>query len=987
MSNQTREQRPRWLLWIPLALAAVVAVTAIAARWWYRQRAARLLRERAPAPPVIPPSLRGLTEEEAQARRLEGQDNAIPFRLERSRKQILKENLLTIFNLNLVGLSFSQFLLGLPLDALISLGMIVLNAVLNIAQETIAGIRLKEVEKASRLQATVIRDGKVRSIDPNEIVLGDALVVGPGDYLLIDGELVGEGQIVVDESMLTGVPGQLVKRNGDKVYAGSFCVSGRAACEAQKVGKEREFVIRLAATEAGKEELTNLERVIDSVLKILLVIVAVFTVLILAMYFKLDLPVDVDMFASAISVIYSIAPASLFFMIFLTYAGGSADLAKLGALVNRTRSVESLAQATTLCFAKAGILTGMSVELERIEPPQDSEHLSASRIDQILGDYVRSTSVNSVVMRTMASTFDGSRRAIVEEAPFLSAFGWSAITFDDDDLRGVYVLGDPLILEEYLEEEEEDEKAEEKTGKSPVSALRKRLPSLGRLFRRSKEDEEEDEEEAVRTEEEKSEQTETNSEQSTSFQTEQAAAAPTTQETEEGSTSRDREPKQNVFRRLATRFRHALPGGKEETEQPETEEEPQAHEHVLLFAYRPEVRPLHAPDGIPQLPTDLIPLCRLHYSERVRPEAIETIQTFSETGVNIKVFTSSAPDHTAAILRQAGLGSDDENSVGIVSGPELAKMDATQLGEAVRTNTIFGYVSAEQTALVVKTLREQGHAVTVIGDGVSDVPSMRQANLSIAGHTSSQAALGVADIVLLKDSPKVLLDILNKGQRIANGLLDVLRLYLTQVFYVALLIVVITLIARGFPYSSKQGSIIAIVTLSIPSVALSLWAAPGQLPTKDLRRLMARFVTPAVLTISAAGLVVYVLFHERTGDREYTQLVLTYALVAMGLFLVLFLRPPTRLLEGAATQGSDRRFVVVTVVLLFAFLLVSMIPLTYQLFMLKPLRQALDYAIVGVVVLGWAVSLRIIWWVMPLATKVERAARTMRRRPEINERS
>jgi hypothetical protein len=134
MSNQTQERKPRWLLWIPLALAAAAVVAAIAARWWYRQRVTRPPRERAPAPPVIPPSLRGLTEEEAQSRRLEGQDNAIPFSPERDRKQILKENLVTIFNLNLVGLAFSQFLLGLPLDALISLGMIALNAALNIGR-------------------------------------------------------------------------------------------------------------------------------------------------------------------------------------------------------------------------------------------------------------------------------------------------------------------------------------------------------------------------------------------------------------------------------------------------------------------------------------------------------------------------------------------------------------------------------------------------------------------------------------------------------------------------------------------------------------------------------------------------------------------------------------------------------------------------------------------------------------------------------------
>ncbi|MGD9315306.1 MAG: HAD-IC family P-type ATPase, partial [Anaerolineae bacterium] len=935
-----------------------------------------------------------------QSRRLEGQDNAIPFRPERDRKQILQENILTIFNLNLVGLSFSQFLLGLPLDALLSLGMIVLNAALNIGQEMIARFRLKQIEEASRLQATVIRDGRVRSIDPNEIVLGDALVVGPGDYLLVDGELVGEGQIVVDESMLTGKAGRLSKRNGDKVYAGSFCVSGRAACEAQKVGTERRFVTRLAGAEAGKEELTALERLVDRVLKVLLVVVAIFTALILVRYFNLTVPVDVDMFASAVSVVYSIAPASLFFMIFLTYAGGSADLARLGALVNRARSVESLAQATTLCFAKAGILTGTSVEMEPIEPPPGQEGLSVSRIDQILGDMVRSTSVTNPVTRTMAANFEGSRRMAVEEAPFLTAFGWSAIAFDDDDLRGVYVLGAPLILEENLiAGQEEEEEVEAEASDSPVSALRKRLPSFGRLFGRSKEDEEQEDtvepsEEGVevqaesspaRTEAATAQQPRANS--GTEEPEDTPAADSGTQETEDAPPPEE-ESKQNFFRRFTARVRQALPGAlaEEEAEPEVVAEEPEIEENVLLFAYTAQVVPLHGPDGTPQLPEELIPLCNLRYSEQVRPEAIETIHSFSETGVNIKIFSSSSPDQTATLLRQAGLGTD-EVPLGILSGLELAEMDATELGEAVQAHTIFGHVTSEQTALVVQTLREQGQSVTVIGDEVNDVPPMRQANLAIAGHTSSQAALSVADIVLLQDSPKVLLDILDKGQRIVNGLMDVLRLYLTQMIYLTLLIGATMLTVRGFPYSSKQGSIIAIVTLSLPAVALSLWAAAGQLPTKNLSRLLAHFVIPAALTMSAAGAAIYGLFLERTGDRDYSQLVLTYALVTMGLFLVLFLRPPMRLWGGGSSKPGGRRFTVVVVVLLVAFLLVSMIPLAYELFEIQPLRQPRDYAIVGVVVLGWAIALRFTWWAIPVASRVERATRDVAGRSNLIRRS
>jgi hypothetical protein len=82
-------------------------------------------------------------------------------------------------------------------------------------------------------------------------------------------------------------------------------------------------------------------------------------------------------------------------------------------------------------------------------------------------------------------------------------------------------------------------------------------------------------------------------------------------------------------------------------------------------------------------------------------------------------------------------------------------------------------------------------------------------------------------------------------------------------------------------------------------------------------------------------------------------------------------------LESGSAKPGGRRFAIVFVVLLLAFLLVSMIPLAYELFALKPLQGPLDYAAVGIVVFGWAVALRFIWWAIPVASRVERATRNM----------
>jgi magnesium-transporting ATPase (P-type) len=883
--------------------------------------------------------LQGLTEEEAAARKLEGQDNTVHFKPPYTTRQIWRANTLTIFNLSMVGLAVVQILLGKPLDALLTTGVMFLGIGLNAGQQLWARGRLKALEQTTRAQATVVREGMVRSIDPGEVVQGDVLVVGPGDQMLADGQVLGTGQLVVDESMLTGDPRQHTRQAGQAVYAGSFCLAGHGAYEAQKVGSERLIAALTGEFQAVDEELTPLERTMDRLLRILLVIVAVLSLLLLADYFDLLLPgIHMDAFASAASVIFGIAPSSLFLMILVNYAMGTADLARVGALVHRSRSVESLAQATVICFAQAGILTGMDLEMEPVEAPR----LAASRIRQILGAYARSTSASSPAVRAIAAAFPGGRRRVQEEAPFLSLYGWSAVAFDDEDLRGVYVLGDPDLLGEHMvsDEPQPEDAGEER----PVLiAWRERMEGLWRAVRPS---------------------TETTPRESSAQQEAQEQSSPTAVPQEATAVG-------GLMRRLSRQVDQVL--GREEGSLESSEQDVQPiEEAVYMVAYCPEPVPLHTEDGMPILPEGLLPLCRLRYTEQVRPEAVETVRAFSQSGVELKVLTQDAPERTLAVLRQAGLGRDDGTPLHAVSGPELATLDRERFERAAVENTIFGTMSPRLESQVVDALRAQGESVAVVGDGVNDLPAMQQANLSITQQSSSPAALSVADIILLEDSSQALLRVLDKGQRIANGLLDILKLYLNQIAYLTLLILVIWGAGLGFPYLSKQASLITIVSVILPSLALSLWAPAGVVPRTHLGRLLARFVAPAAVTVSVAAVAVYIIFLEMSGEVAYAQLAVTYTLVISGLVLVVLLRPPVRGLTpvgmGDERSGDWRPTVMVMVLLILVFVVAS-IPLADNLFGLKPLQQPTDYLVVGLAVLAWALTASLIWRVSALWTR------------------
>jgi magnesium-transporting ATPase (P-type) len=950
MDEQTSGRRGKWLLWLGVVLAAVAAVVAIVTRWRRRHPV-----ERPPALPEVPP---GLTEEEAAARWSEDQDNTVQLKPPRTRQQIWHENIYTIFNLSLVGLAFTQMLLQQWLSALLSLGTLALNVGIKVGQEMLAMRRLAEFQRSMRPKASVLREGKTRSIDPNRVVPGDVLVAGPGDQFLVDGQAVGTGRMVVDESMVTGEPGWQTKHAGDPVYAGSFCISGRGAYLAQKVGDERLIVSRLADMPALAGGWTPLEQVVRRILQILLVLVAVFAALLLAIIFRLGPGIPVDKLNHAASIIFNLAPSSLFLGIVVTYTAATADLAKLGALVHRSRSVESLAEATVICFAEVGILAGTRMEMEAVQHQQDPEPLPDSRLRQILGDYARSTSAPNLVTRILTNTFEGSQRAIREEAPFLAALGWSAITFDEPDLRGVYVLAEPPMLEGHLVAG--TRQPEEEKPRSPAAVVRRLASPLRRLRKRRDKGLPSGKAPGLPSgavEEEAPEQ----------LAAKAAAGA---------ESPVDDEVREPFFRRWAKRVGGTLRHARRTPEHTESHEAAAVQEAVLLFAYHPEPMPLQDAQGNVQLPEGLIPLCELRYARRLRPEAVEVVKAFAQTGVRIKVFATDEPDQIVAMIREAGLKEEDEErllAAGSVSGRDLEQVPHPEWARTAAENSIFGHITPAQAGALVRALRQSGESVAVVGDGVTDLPALQQATLAIARQTSTQAALSVADIVMMGNSPSALPQVLHKGQRIVHGLLDVLKLNLTQVFYLALLIAAAGVLRVGFPYASAQGTPISVITLTIPSVGLSLWAARGVVNSASFGRILARFVGPASVSIALTALVVYRYFLDRTGLVAYTQLTVTYTLIYAGLLLVVFVKPPwgSRRAERDGVRKREWRMVGLALFLgiVTFFLPWSSLARKYlELYWLQPA----DYGIVGLAVLGWAVALSLIWWLIPPVDEARR---------------
>jgi len=953
MKKRINKKILKYTLWVLALLSFVIGLIMILVRLRRKRGIREALEERnSTILEAFPASLTGLTEAEAETRKLEGQDNVILFRPSRSPNDILRENTLTIFNLSLVGVAFVQFLLGLHWDMLLSLGIAVLNIGLNVFQEVYTLRRLKTLEEVTRPQATVIRSGKARSIDPSEIVQEDVLFVGSGDQILVDGEIMSEKPLLVDESILTGEGHRLLKHQGDSVLAGSFCISGRAAYQAQKVGEERLVAGLLKKNQPKLDERTPLERIVGNVLRVMLLVVAIMISLVLVHILKFDAAVglDTNLIVSRVSVIFSLAPAGLYFMIFLNYIGSVRQLAKQGALVHRPRSVETLANATVLCVSLTGSRTGVGIQVEEVTSTEKNKVVPESRLRQILGDFGHTSYSNNQAVQALAELFPGDQRVNREQSPFLSAYGWTAIAFDENDLRGIYVLGDAHMLERYLIKPEGDQK-ENIAQKSQESKPRERF-SILRAFRRRSEDPHNG-----------------NSKHEKPI-AKQLSGHNIQSETIEVSLDKTSAMEDNQFRKYLKGIKQIFQRKQAE----EINQEQKTHveeiiqpieEFVYLFAYYPEIVQLNDHAGQPQLPQGLIPLCYLHYSAQVNPETINTVRTLINSGVAPKVFSPGDPGRIANLLRQAGLGQEDSINHKLISGHELEGLNEDELLQAAKENTIFGHVTYKQTRQIVETLRRHGDIVVVFGSNPSDLPIMKNANLSITSQGSSQAALSTADIILLKESPQALLTIIEKGQSVLHSLLDVLRLYLTQLIYLTILIMALWVLGLGFPYLSQQGNFITIATLTIPSLALSLWETPGTLQRINLNRHLSWFVGPAALSISVTGLFLYSYFMKQSNQMAYAKLALTHMLVISGLVLLIFLRPPKITSPIKQNSIKDWRATLLALGLLITYLIIAAIPYTYKIFRLTLLAKPSDFLVVGLAVLTWSVIVQIIWKLIP----------------------
>lgn len=380
----------------------------------------------------------GLSSAEARERVRAGMVNTVAERPSRTTGEIVRDNVVTRFNILLGALLLiTLIVLREPRDALFGF-VLVTNSAIGIIQELRAKRTLDRLEVVAAPKVRVVRDGKVVERPVDQVVLDDVIELRPGDQLVVDGEVLTSTGLEIDESLLTGESDPVRKHPGDECLSGSFVAAGSGRYQATRVGSDA-YAAKLAyAAKRFNLVRSELRDGINSILGIVSWVVIPMGVLLVWSAMRGD-GTFIEGLGGAVAAGVAMVPQGLVLLASVAFAVGVIRLGRLQVLVQELPAIEGLARVDTVCFDKTGTLTEGRLTVEElivVTEERDPEPALAA--------LAAAEAHPNVTMAAIAAAYpDDPGWGVQDSVPFSSARKWSGVTFFGGE---TWVLGAPDVV-------------------------------------------------------------------------------------------------------------------------------------------------------------------------------------------------------------------------------------------------------------------------------------------------------------------------------------------------------------------------------------------------------------------------------------------------------------------------------------------------------------------------------------------------------------
>ena len=657
-------------------------------------------------------------------------------------------------------------------DSVIILIVVIVNAIIGVAQESKAEKSLEALQKLSSHVAKVLRNGNVEVVPSKELVPGDIVILDTGDFVPADLRIIEAVNLKSQEASLTGesVPVEKITSKiekeklgiGDRanmLFSSSLITYGRGKGIVTQTGMNTEVGKIAGMINNTVDADTPLQQKLNKLgktLGIAAIVICIIIFVIGLLYGKNP----IDMFMTAVSLAVAAIPEGLAAVSTIVLAIGVQRMVKKHAIVKKLPAVETLGSTTVICSDKTGTLTQNKMTVKKVfyngklvnmEDAENTENMP-EELEKLV--YISMFCNDTKVATDKTLTGDPTETALID--------------------MGFNLGFQPAILEQFPRVKE-----------LPFDSERKLMTTVHKAVDKY----------VVYTKGGIDELLQKCSSYSLN-----------------GVIKEDIENyKQEITKQNEQMAENAL--------------------RVLGMAYK-ELDHEPTDDEVKQIEKDLTYVGMVGMIDPPREEVKEAVKKCKKAGIKTVMITGDHKITAIAIAKALGILEDEAEAI---TGSELENMTDEELIKNVRKYSVYARVSPEHKVRIVKAWQANGEIVAMTGDGVNDAPALKTADIGCAmGIVGTDVSKEAADVILTDDNFATIVSSVEEGRRIYDNILKAIQFLLSSnvgeiiILFVAILItpllsnwfgIDVNLIVPLLPIHILW---INLVTDSLPALALAV---------------------------------------------------------------------------------------------------------------------------------------------------------------------
>lgn len=594
-----------------------------------------------------------------------------------------------------------------PSDVIIIMAVVVINAILGVAQESKAEKAIDALQKIAAATSKVVRDGKIVVVKSEDLVVGDVIVLEAGDAVPADARIIECASMKIEEAALTGESVPVLKTSdvidapsgevslGDRknmAFMGSTVVYGRGKAIVVATGMDTEMGKIANALTQAKDGKTPLQQKLSQLSKVLTYLVIGICVVIFAVSLiraavdgslKADVaPTILNTFMIAVSLAVAAIPEGLATVVTIVLSIGVTNMSKRNAIIRKLTAVETLGCTQIICSDKTGTLTQNKMTV--VDHYGDDEKLLANAMS-LCSD----------------AEYDEEKGEAVGEPTECALVNYATSLEQNKD---------------------EQKKLYPRVGEIPFDSMRKMMTTIhesenGNIVQYTKGAPDE----IVKR---------------CSFCLENGKSVEMTDEKRDQILAANKQMADRALRVLAV-AQKLLDAQKDEYTTEEDEK-------------------------------DMCFIGLVGMIDPVRPEVKPAIDECRKAGIRPIMITGDHKDTAVAIALQLGIITDPSQAI---TGAELDKISDEDFANDVEKYSVYARVQPEHKTRIVNAWRAKGYITAMTGDGVNDAPSIKNADIGVGmGITGTDVTKNVADMILTDDNFATIVSAVGEGRRIYDNI-------------------------------------------------------------------------------------------------------------------------------------------------------------------------------------------------------------------------